>query len=63
MTMWFSPNHGTKFSDSLGLGFEGRYPGRFWFQDGWKMHGTFCWELFSEIVFGPSLRTASWMNL
>ena len=51
------------FLDSSGLGFEGRYLGRFWFQDGWKMHAGFCCELFFRTIFGSSVRTASWLNL
>ena len=48
---------GIVFSDILGMGFEGRYPGCFWFRDGWKCK-DFCYELFFGTVFGPSFKTA-----
>ena len=31
MVMWVRTDHKTEFSDSSGPGFEGRYPGRFWY--------------------------------
>ena len=63
MAVWFNPNtrlnfgHWDYFSDNPGLGFEGRYSGQFWFQDGWKCR-DFCYELFFGTIFGPSFRTA-----
>ena len=49
--------HWDYFSDSPGLGFEGRYSSRFWFRDNWKCR-HFCCELFFGTVFGPSFRIA-----
>ena len=64
MAVWFSPNHGTEFSDIwIVLRIVQNWVLRVGIQAGWKMHSRFCCELFFRIVFGLSVRTALWLNL